>query len=50
MIELKDQEIDLIAGGKADFSGVTSTVTSTAHMVDRNAELAKSIQLWMLVR
>jgi hypothetical protein len=34
MRELTDEEIQQVSGGCADFSGVTSTVTSTAEIVD----------------
>ena len=33
MKELRKEEVNLVSGGEADFSGVTATVTSTAEIV-----------------
>ena len=49
MRELTAEEILQVSGGCADFSGVTSTVSSTAEIVD-HVETARLIQIWSMLR
>ncbi|HVJ36681.1 MAG TPA: hypothetical protein VM687_02635 [Stenotrophomonas sp.] len=48
--ELTLEEIEQVSGGKADFSGVTSRVDSTAEIVFEPLEQARRIMLMQLLR
>jgi hypothetical protein len=48
--ELDENQIKMVSGGRADFSRVTARVDSTAKIVDKNANLARSIMLWLVIR
>lgn len=48
--ELSAKEVKEVSGGKADFSKVSSSVTSTAQIVDGNTQRARLIIMWRLLR
>lgn len=48
--ELTNEQIAMVDGGAADFSGVTAKVDSTAEIVDGNKSWARQVLLWMVIR